>query len=94
MGKTILTATSVRNDFFRLIDQVEENKQPIFIKKGNKVRVKLTAVGTELAEDWEETNKMLDRLYGMWANSSKEEITGRFRKADLTATGKMRRPGK
>ena len=90
MGKIILTATNVRNDFFRLLEQVENSKKPIYIKKDDKVRVKLDVVGTELMENWEETKQMLDRLYGMWGNRSEEEITSRFREADLAATQKMR----
>ncbi len=90
MGKTIITATEVRNNFFYLLDEVERSGKPIFIKRDKDVKVKLEPVGKELDEDREETNKLLDRMYGMWADKTEEELTGRFREADELATKKIR----
>ena len=63
MSKTIINATDVRNDFFKLIDKVARTKDPIFIKKDKEVKVKIEPVGTELNEDWEET-KRRERMKG------------------------------
>lgn len=90
MSKTIITATEVRNNFFYLLDEVERSGKPIFIKRDKDVKVKLEPVGKELDKDWEETNKLLDRMYGMWADKTEEELTGRFREADELATKKIR----
>lgn len=90
MSKTILNATDVRNDFFKLIDLVAESKKPIFIKKDRDVKVKLEFVKEDLNKDWKETEKLLDRMYGMWADKTEEELVGRFREADRLATKKIR----
>lgn len=90
MSKTILNATDVRNDFFRLLDLVAESKKTIFIKRGREVKVKLEPVRDEIDKDWEETKKLLDRIYGMWADKTEEELTGRFKEADRLATKKIR----
>jgi len=90
MSKIIINATDVRNDFFKLIDKVSRTQKPIFIKKDKEVRVKIEPVGSELEEDWEETKKLLDRVEGMWAYRTEEEITRRFREADRKATRKIR----
>ena len=90
MSKTIINATDVRNDFFKLVDRVAKTGKPIFIKKDREVLVKLEPVGDELNEDWEETKKLLDRVEGMWADRTEEEITGRFREASRKATAKIR----
>lgn len=90
MAKNIITATDVRNDFFNLINLVAKTKEPIYIKKDNEVIVKLEPVGEELNSDWEETKKVLDRVRGMWADKTEEELVGRFREADEAATRKIR----
>lgn len=90
MAKLIYTATDVRNDFFKLVDMVAKTGEPIFIKKDKEVLVKLEAVGEELDADWEETKKILDKTRGMWKHLTEEQISGRFNKADLAATKKIR----
>lgn len=85
-----MTATDVRNDFFKLLDLVAESKKPIFIKKGREVKVKLEPVGEELDKEWEETRKLLDKVRGMWAHRTEAEITGRFREADELSMKKIR----
>ncbi len=90
MSKTILNATDVRNDFFRLLDLVAESKKTIFIKRGKEVKVKMEPVGDELNKDRKETKKILDSIYGMWADKTEEELTGRFKEADRLATKKIR----
>lgn len=90
MAKNIITATEVRNDFFNLINLVAETKEPIYIKKGKEVKVKLEPVGDELDKEWEETKKILDATRGMWADRTEEEIVGKFRRADEASTRKIR----
>lgn len=90
MSSTILNATNVRNDFFRLLDEVEKSKKPIYIKKDNKIKVKLDVIGTDLTEKWDETKIVLDKLFGMWNDRSETEIKGGFKKANLAATEKFR----
>ena len=90
MSKTIINATDVRNDFFKLVDKVAKTGKPIFIKKDREVRVKLEPVGRELDEDWDETKKILDATRGMWAHRTEEEITHRFKEADRKATRRIR----
>lgn len=90
MAKLIYTATDVRNDFFKLVDMVAKTGEPIFIKKDKEVLVKLEPVGEELNADWKKTKKVLDRVRGMWADKSEEELVGRFREANEAATRKIR----
>lgn len=90
MSKTILNATDVRNDFFRLLDLVVESKKTIFIKRGKEVKVKMEPVGDELDKDWEETKRLLDKTRGMWADRTEEEIRGPFREADRKSTARIR----
>lgn len=90
MSKTILNATDVRNDFFKLIDLVAESKKPIFIKKDREIKVRLVPVNGEMEKDWRETEKLLDEVWGMWADKSEEELTGRFQEADLASTKAIR----
>ena len=49
MAKNIITATEVRNNFFNLINMVIATGNPIYIKKGKEVKVKLELVKEELA---------------------------------------------
>lgn len=90
MAKNIITATDVRNDFFNLINLVVRTKEPIYIKKGKEVKVKLELVKEELDKDWVETKKLLDAVEGMWAHRTEKEIRGRFREADEASTRKIR----
>ena len=90
MSKVIINATDVRNDFFKLVDHVARTKNPIYIKKDKEVRVKMEPVGRELDEDWEDTKKLLDRIEGMWAHRTEEEITRRFREASRKAARRIR----
>ena len=90
MAKNIITATDVRNDFFNLINLVAKTKEPIYIKKGKDVKVKLEPAGEEINSDWEETKKILDKVEGMWAHRTEDEIRGRFREADEASTRKIR----
>lgn len=91
MAKLIYTATSVRNDFFKLVDMVARTGKPVFIKKDKEVKVKLEPVGKELDKEWIEVKKWLDETRGMWAHRSEEEITRRFKEADRKSTLKIRR---
>lgn len=90
MAKNIITATDVRNDFFNLINLVAETKEPIYIKKGKEVKVKLEPVGDELDEEWEKTKKILDATRGMWADRTEEEIRAKFKKAERRTMEKIR----
>lgn len=90
MSKVIITATEVRNNFFQLLDQVAKTGKPIFIKRDRDVKVKLEPVKEDFDKDWEETKKLLDRIRGMWADKTEEELVGRFREADRLATKKIR----
>jgi len=90
MAKNIITATEVRNNFFNLINMVIATGNPIYIKKGKEVKVKLELVKEELDKDWVETKKLLDAVEGMWAHRTEEEIRGRFREADEASTRKIR----
>ena len=44
MIKNILTATEVKNKFFKLIDMVAVTGDPVYIKMGRKIRVRLAPV--------------------------------------------------
>lgn len=90
MSNTILNATNVRNDFFRLLDEVEKSKKPIYIKKDNKIKVKLDVIGTDLTEKWDETRLVLEKLFGMWKDRSEGEISKKFRKANIAAAQRFR----
>lgn len=91
MAKNIITATDVRNDFFNLINLVAKTKEPIYIKKGKQVKVKLEPIDDELNEKWDKAKKWLERTKGMWADSSEKDISGRFKEADKKATLRIRR---
>lgn len=91
MAKAILTATEVRNNFFNLINLVVKTGEPIFVKRDREVVVKLEPVGTDLKDRAKEIKKWLDRTRGMWADSSEEDISGRFKEADKKATLRIRR---
>lgn len=92
MVKNIITATDVRNDFFNLINLVITTGNPIYIKKDNKVMVKLEPVAeSDLKLRAEKMKKWLDETRGMWAGRSEEEIRARFREADKKTTLKIRR---
>lgn len=90
MAKVIYTATDVRNNFFNLLDMVITTGNPVYIKKGREVKVKLEPVGDELDKDWAETKKLLDKTRGMWKHLTEEQISGRFNEADLASTKKIR----
>ena len=90
MSKTIINATDVRNDFFKLIDSVARNKKPIYIKKDRGIKVKLEPAEDDINKEWEETKKWLDKTRGMWANRTEEEIRGPFKRADEASTRKIR----
>lgn len=90
MGKVIITATEVRNNFFQLLDQVVKTGKPIFIKRDKDVKVKLEPVKEDFDKDWEETKKLLDKIRGMWAHRTEEEIRGKFKKADELSIKKIR----
>ena len=64
---------------------------PIYIKKGREVKVRLEPVDDELNEKWDKAKKWLERTRGMWADRSEEEIRGRFKEADRKATLRIRR---
>lgn len=91
MAKNIITATEVRNNFFNLLNMVIATGNPIYIKKGKEVKVKLEPIGDELNEKWDKAKKWLERTRSMWADSSEEEISGRFKEADKKATLRIRR---
>lgn len=55
---------------------------PVYIKKGREVKVKLEPVGEEINSDWEETKKILDETRGMWAHRSEKDIRARFREVN------------
>lgn len=90
MAKNIITATEFRHNLFNLLDMVARTGEPVYIKKDKEVKVKLEPVKDELDNDWEETKKVLDRVRGMWADKTEEELVGRFREADEAATRKIR----
>lgn len=90
MAKTVYTATEVRNNFFNLIDLVATTGNPVYIKKGREVKVRLEPVEDEIAERRSKAKAWLERTRGMWAGRSEEEIRGRFREADKAATRKIR----
>ncbi len=91
MAKNIITATEVRNNFFNLVDMVAATGNPVYIKKGREVKVRLEPVDDELDEKWDKAKKWLDRTRGMWADKSEGEIRGRFKEADKKATLRIRR---
>lgn len=90
MIKNIITATEVRNNFFSLVDLVASTGNPVYIKKGKEVKVKLEPVGEEVDKRWIEAKKWLDETRGMWADRSEREITGRFKEADKKTTFRIR----
>lgn len=91
MAKNIITATEVRNNFFHLVDMVAATGNPVYIKKGREVKVRLEPIDDELNEKWDKAKRWLERTRGMWAGRSEEEIRGRFREADRKATLRIRR---
>lgn len=91
MAKNIIIATEVRNNFFNLVDMVAATGNPVYIKKGREVKVRLAPVDDELNEKWDKAKKWLDRTRGMWAGRSEEDISGRFKEADKKATLRIRR---
>ncbi len=91
MARNIITATDVRNNFFNLINLVAKTKEPIYIKKGRDVKVKLEPVETDIKNRAEDMKKWLDETRGIWADRSEAEIRGRFKEADRKTTLKIRR---
>lgn len=90
MNKNVINATDVRNDFFKLIEEVAKTKRPVYIKKDREVLVKLEPVGDDMNKEWEEVKKLLDATRGIWAGRTEKELTKRFREADEDATKKIR----
>ncbi len=90
MAKNIITATDVRNDFFNLINLVVKTKEPIYIKKDNKVMVKLEPVGNDLDREWEKTKKILDETRGIWADRTEKQIRARFKEVERKTMKKIR----
>lgn len=86
----IVTATELRNNLFNLLTLVSKTGKPIYIKRGKDVKVKLEPVKDELYKEWEETKKILDKVWGMWAHRTEEEIRGPFRRANLLSTHRIR----
>ncbi len=90
MARNIITATDVRNDFFNLINLVAKTKEPIYIKKGRDVKVKLEPVGDELDKEWAKTKKILDETRGIWADRTEKQIRARFKEAERKTMKKIR----
>lgn len=91
MAKNIITATDVRNDFFNLVDLVASTGNPVYIKKGKEVKVKLEPVKTDINDRAKDMKKWLDETRGIWAGRSEEEIRASFKEADKKTTLKIRR---
>ncbi len=53
MAKVIYTANYVRNDFFNLVDMVAATGNPVYIKKGREINVRLAPVNKKDFEDIE-----------------------------------------
>lgn len=90
MAKNIITATDVRNNFFNLLDLVINTGNPVYIRRGREVKVKLEPVGDELEKEWEKTKKILDASRGIWGSRTEKEIRARFKKAELKTMRKIR----
>lgn len=90
MAKNIITATEVRNNFFNLINMVIATGNPIYIKKGKEIKVKLGPIGDELDKEWAKTKKILDDTRGIWGNRTEKQIRARFKEAERKTMEKIR----
>ena len=90
MSRVIVNATDVRNNFFNLINKVVATGEPIFIKRNREILVKIEPVGDELDRETDETRRLVDATRGLWVGRAERVIGGRFRKANLAWSRRIR----
>lgn len=85
-----VTATEARNNFFTLAEKVKRTGQPIRVIKNSELLVEISPIKEDPQKEWVETKKLLDEVWGMWANRTEEKIRGPFRRASEATTRRIR----